>query len=510
MRKLAILTVVLFAACGGGTATTDDDARDQRLQLEEFQSDAVPLDPVLGHPHDGRLCAAAGSVVITPNEENHPCPLYLGGTGQNRLSEGVHDDLEARILVLAQDDLHVVLVSMDLVGLEWPDTLRMKAKLAQLGLEPNHLVVSCTHTHTGPDTIGVWGPKDGVSGQCPAYNDFLAQALQDRVAALKGELQPVHMALGEKAIDEPLSNEPSLLLDSRLPVVVNNRVTAARFVTPEGATVATVVNWHNHPETMITHNIYSADFPRWTRNALEDQFGGTAVYFSGTVGGLMTPIDVAVRRYTEDGQQVLAPDGAPEMVTSGGEEQAWSLGHIVAEVAIDSLEDSAPQEVSLAVDRARIEIPVDSIVLIAAFASGVLETNPELITGDAERCGPYGCAPADLHHIQLGSLHIGACPGEVFPETSGGRPETTVDWGERTGESWPPWTYPAMVGYRNALPQAHYLMELGLANQELGYVVPESDLLPGNHPDNYAEYFCISPRAEAMIRGGIESLLSGR
>ena len=99
-------------------------------------------------------------------------------------------------------------------------------------------------------------------------------------------------------------------------------------------------------------------------------------------------------------------------------------------------------------------------------------------------------------------------PGEVFPETSVGRPETTFDWGEEAGPPWTPWTYPAIDGYRAALPDGSILMELGLTNQELGYIVPKSDVLPANHPDNYEEYFNISPRAEALIREGVAGLLA--
>jgi hypothetical protein len=471
--------------------------------------DASPtVDPALGHPHDGRLYAAATSVVITPNSENHPCPLYMGGTGMNRLAEGTHDDLEAQVLVLALDDLHAVVASMDLVGLEAPDTIRMQDRIAALGLDPAHLLVSCTHTHSGPDTIGVWGPDDGVTGRCPAYHDFLADALGEAVAALHGTLRPVTVAAGEVPIDEPLSNEPSLLADSRQPAVRNNRVTAARLAAPDGETVATLVNWHNHPEAMIEHDLFSADFPRWTRRALEAAWGGTAIYLSGTVGGLMTPIDVTSRAFTEDGQPVLDAGGTPEMISGGGEAQAWSFGYILAEYVTAALDGAPAVDPTFTIDVSRIHVPVDSFVLIATFQSGVLEAHPGLITDDPDHCGVFGCLPVDLHHLRVGDLHLISLPGEVFSESSVGRPESIVDWGAEVGPPWTPWTYPAIEGYRAALPEGALLMELGLTNQELGYLVPEADVLPANHPDNYEEYFNISPRAEALIREGVRALLA--
>ncbi|MFH1533165.1 MAG: hypothetical protein ABIK09_20755 [Pseudomonadota bacterium] len=511
MKPWAWIAALLLVSCSGGESgleaplTTDGESGPEAPPTGD---DIAATDPVLGHPHDGRLHAAAAAVVITPNADNHPCPLYMGGTGMNRIAEGVHDDLEARVLVLARDDVHVVVASMDLVGLEAPDTIRMQTRIAALGLDPGHLLISCTHTHSGPDTIGVWGPEDGVTGRCPAYHEFLADALGQAVADLRGTLRPVTIAAGEVSVNEPLSNEPSLLRDSRQPVVINNRITAARLATPEGETVATLVNWHNHPEAMIEHDVFSADFPRWTRRALEEAWGGTAIYLSGTVGGLMTPIDVTSRRFTEDGQPVLGIDGTPEMITGGGEEQAWSFGYLVAEYAQAALAGAPAVDTSFSVDVSRIEVPVDSFVLIATFQSGVLEGHPGLVTDAPDRCGVFGCLPVDLHHLRLGDLHLVSFPGEVFPESSVGRPETIVDWGEEAGPPWTPWTYPAMEGFRASLPQGALLMELGLTNQEVGYVVPATDILPANHPDNYEEYFNISPRAEALIREAVASLLA--
>lgn len=504
LATFALLSTLISCAPGEGPGAPNEDTTGH---VGDTDGASVPVDPILGHPHDGRLHAAAAAVVITPNASNHPCPLYMGGTGGNRLAEGVHDDLEARVLVLALDDVHAVLASMDLVGLEGPDTLRMQARISALGLDPDHLLVSCTHTHTGPDTIGVWGPETGVSGRCHAYSEFLADALGSAVAGLAGTLRPVTVAAGEVTVDEPLSSVPSLLLDSRMPEVENNRVTAARLATPAGETVATLVNWHNHPEAMIEHNVFSADFPRWTRQALEETWGGTAIYLSGTVGGLMTPIDVTVRGFTEDGEPILEDDGTPQIVTLGGEEQAWSLGWIIGAYAIAAIEAAVPVETGLAVDVAHIEIPVDSFVLIASYQAEVLEATPGLVTDDPARCGVFGCLPADLHHLRLGDLHMISLPGEVFPESSVGRPEVVYDWGAAAGPPWEPWTYPAMTGYRAALPEGALLMELGLTNQEMGYFVPASDILPANHPDNYEEYFNISPRAEALIRDSVAALL---
>ena len=113
------------------------------------------LTPLFGHPHDGRLYAAAGSAIITPTPGNHPCTVYLAGTGRNRLSMGVHDDLTARALLLEQDGVHFVLVELDLVGLTQGDVQRFQDALASHQVDRDRVVIEATHTHAGPDTLGI-------------------------------------------------------------------------------------------------------------------------------------------------------------------------------------------------------------------------------------------------------------------------------------------------------------------------------------------------------------------
>jgi hypothetical protein len=95
-------------------------------------------------------------------------------------------------------------------------------------------------------------------------------------------------------------------------------------------------------------------------------------------------------------------------------------------------------------------------------------------------------------------------PGEGFSESSVGREESSVDW----GDPWGVFTYPAMAGYRVALAPGDFLVDIGLANNEIGYIVPETDIHPYGHPDWYEEQYCISQPAEGIIREAIAGMLA--
>jgi len=63
----------------------------------------------------------------------------------------------------------------------------------------------------------------------------------------------------------------------------------------------------------IESDEFSADFPYYLRTAIEAKLGGTAIYFSGTVDGLQTPLQVNLPKYTADGKAVAGP-GGPEVL----------------------------------------------------------------------------------------------------------------------------------------------------------------------------------------------------
>jgi hypothetical protein len=463
--------------------------------------DAVVLAGV-AIPRDGRLYAAAGSAVITPTAEAHPCPVYLAGTRRDRLSAGVHDDLYAKILVLGMDGRAFVLVELDLVGVIFADVARFAAALEALGLPPGALVVASTHTHAGPDTVGLWGPDVSTSGRCPAYLDFLVATVAAEVAALAPTLVPVTLHAGETSIDEPGSEQPTLMTDIRHPDVVHNRIGVAAFRDDQGATVATLVNWHEHPEVLISSDRVTADFPQYLRRAVERALGGTCVYLSGTLGGLQTPFGFRVRQYTEDGQPVLV-DGQPAWAEGNDEERAWSLGYVVAEYALAALAAAQPVPVTeLRLDAEAVVFPLTNPAFYAAEAAGLIGPL-ELEKESAPECRPYGCLHHDVPLVSLGTLHLLAIPGEALPESSIGREVVTIEYEPPYG----PYTYPAMTGWRAALPPGHTLLEVGLANDEIGYLVPATDWLTASHPNYYCESVAFGQHCEARLRTAVEALL---
>jgi|GEM_PF-2241380 len=485
------------------TADGDDDVLEQSEEGEEES-----ISGLFNNPHDGKLYAATGRAIITPDESNFPCIQYMGGTGSNRLAEGTYTDLEMRVLVLEQDGVHLVLVAQDLIGWIISDVDAVQDELETYGIDRTHVVIHSTHTHTGPDTIGVYGPDWNITGRCPEYADFLKQTIVDAVIDISDDMVPVELYATETKINEPLSNHETLLNDIRIPFVTNDNFSVAKLVKENGDVLASVINWNSHPEAMIVYNEYSADFPHWARNTIEAAIGGTALYFSGTVGGMMTPIGLDVPEYTEDGQPVMDGD-TQKVVSEDSDVKAWSLGYKVAEYALAALENAEKISEPLKIETSSIKIPLENMVFVIAFQMGVLPEYDGMITDDMDFCGMSGCFPQVMQHITFGKLHIIPLPGELFPEISVGREESSYDWGtDEEGNEWGVMEYPAITGYRSVLPEGHILMEFGLSNNEIGYVLPESDYTLDSHPSHYEEYFSIGEGTAKLLSDAIIELLS--
>src|SRR5262245_49389336 len=135
------------------------------------------------------LQAGFAQQVITPSLDR---PVYLAGFGRKRRAQAVHDDLYVRALALTQGETRLVLAALDLIGLGRRHCLEIEHSLQ--GAAPGtRLLLACTHTHHGPDTIGLWGPDETTSG---VDENYLAEVKQKTVAtalAALSQVQPAYL-----------------------------------------------------------------------------------------------------------------------------------------------------------------------------------------------------------------------------------------------------------------------------------------------------------------------------
>ncbi|MCZ7586465.1 MAG: hypothetical protein M5R36_25785 [Deltaproteobacteria bacterium] len=339
----------------------------------------------------------------------------------------------------------------------------------------------------------------------PAYIRFIQDTVVDLVLDTWTRLRPVTMRAALVPIDDPQSNERTLIADFREPRVTVPYLAAARFDADDGAPVATLVNWHSHPEVMIESTLVSADFPRWVRERVEQTTGGRAVYLSGAVGGLSSPTGVAVPARGEDGEPVHDDNGNAVYLVDGTWDKTRSLGFVIADLATNALDEALPIDApSLFVHVEELPLPVRNPLMKAAFAVGLIEYD----LADRVRlpeCGWFGCLAERLALVRVGPVEIVSSPGEIFPETMIGREAETIDFGEGFG----PFDFPAVAGYLED-SGAPVPMHMGLCGDEMGYLIPETDFHPRDHPDYYEEDLILGTDTETLYRDAVVRVLTAQ
>src|SRR5208337_1195561 len=221
---------------------------------------------------------------ITPKLGDQP--VYMAGFGHNGKATAVHDPLLARVVVFKHAVGKVAVVSVDLVGLFHASVLRIRQGLPDF----LYVLVTSTHNHEGPDTVGLWGPHPFKSGVDAAWIKNVEEQIVKAVQQADKASQAVTVRLGS-------ATAPELLHDGREPYIKHDELIALRFESAETKkTAGIVVQWNCHPETLDSKNTQlSADFVGYTVKELNERHACPVVYLTGTVGGLMTSLKVPIK-----------------------------------------------------------------------------------------------------------------------------------------------------------------------------------------------------------------------
>jgi hypothetical protein len=387
--------------------------------------------------------AGAAARNVTPDLQKH-APVYLAGFGNNRLATGVHDDLTVRCLAISTGGRPLVMCGVDSIGLFHEDTQKIRARVSA------DVVIGSLHDHEAPDTMGLWGPKPGVSGINEIYNQFVIdQSVEAANEALR-TMKPARLRLGK--IHTPELD--TFIGDNRPPVRHDTEITVLQASDRKGKTIGTLFNWANHPETLADQNtLITADYSGYAYRKLEQLAGGTAVFINGAVGGMQSSLGARLKE-PKTGEPI--PDRSWR--------KAELIGERVGELAYEAVKTATSAPVSAVLFREElIRIPLANPGFRMAAAAGVFRGRKPF-DKDAETRTPVGYIRMSRGKKPL--LEIALVPGELYPELSVGGIE------RYPGADFPdaPLETPLKKMFR-----APYQMLFGLANDEIGYIIPKAE-----------------------------------
>lgn len=452
--------------------------------------------------------------------------MWMAGFGNTTPAFDVHDDVWARAVVVQNGDISIALVSIDAVGLFRDDVERIRAAVTKRNMGvPDYVLVSSTHTHESVDTMGQWGPIKALLPERGVDDGWLKDTL------IEGAAQAVSDAMLSARPAKVRSAQPRLgaktrqvINDTRDPYVSDDTVTVLQFVEAQGgAVIGSLVAWANHPETLAgENNSISSDFVWALRDGVEKGvfkkdgslvaagLGGTCVYFSGAVGGMMTSL--RARPTSVDG----------DMPAERSFAKTKAVGDLVAIAALEGLatatEEQAP---NLAFGAQTLKLPIDNETFRLLTLPGVDIIRRTLVDFDRTRGVTADNIPhvlTEVSKVQLGGVRFVGVPGELLPELAVGFDAEYAFGGPviDPANPAPPDLSKAPAGpYLKAKLGGEKPVVLGLANDENGYLVPDYDFkLHPTKPyseqatgDHYEETNSLGPKTTSLVLGALDGLL---
>ncbi len=387
--------------------------------------------------------AGAATIDITPSLRE---PVYLAGFAPNRTATSILHPLGISALVIDDGTQgRVCMVTADLIGLLNPVVERIRTRVAHL-VAPEQLLVCSTHTHSGPDTLGLWGPAlFGVNYRSGVNLDYL-----DRVVELAGRaveeacagLRPVELAA--TSFEAP----PHWVRNDRQAGGHFPRATVLTAHDKDGP-YALLLNYAAHPEALWEDNrSLSPDYPAPLRNHLAALGWRHPLFFSGPLGAMLTPA-VPVGADLDDRVRYIE-----------------FFGRMLAELTHRQAMDASPLDGPVRTARKQLSIPNENRRFTFAHKVGLIPRP----MGD-------GTIQTEVFAGRIGALRIASVPGEPSPEV-----------GDQIAEA---------IGGEPAM-----LMALG--QDELGYIIPVDFFR--NKEYKYEQTMSVGPHMAATVVSTIATL----
>ena len=460
---------------------------------------AMPITPIVPDRWDDKNKNAEyepgkGDTYTDGNGNGKFDPVWIAGFGENRAANGVHDDLWARAMVIDDGKTRLAIVVLDAIGFMNNDVIDVRERVSkESGI--TYAIICSTHTHEGPDLLGLWGPNPFTSGINPAHMEYVKNQAAKAIDNAAKSIRPVRLS-----ISQDLTGASNLVIDTRKPEVFDSGLRLLQFLDKEnGKTLGTLISWGDHPETLWSENLLlSSDFPHFVREGVEKGVfkkdslvrpgvGGVAVYASACVGGLMTTHPRLTIKDPFTGEEFKAP-------TFG---KAAAQGKQLANLALTAM--AKPEEVidsaAISIIAKTLPLPLDNTMFKLAAMLGVMKRGT---TG-------WMKMKSELSVIKIGPISMVTIPGELYPEILNGGIESPEGQDYKIA----PVEVPAI---RDLMPGKYKFM-FGLANDEIGYIVPKSqwdEKAPytyGRDSGPYGEVNSLGPETAPTIHSNIKAML---
>lgn len=375
--------------------------------------------------HTGAIKAGAAAVDITP-----AAPTFLYGYPHvQRQSTGVSDPLLASALYISDGETRVIFIANDVIFVpKWLADRARKRIEASTGVPADHVMITATHTHSGPVTTKMLSNDADpiVPEPDPGYQTLLEDgivAAAERACAGAGPAKIGHATADGSGLGSN-RHDPADVSDPRVSVL------SVRSLEGD-ACIGLMLICNMHPTVLHEDStLISGDFPGFARRYLQENVVGAdcpVVYHMGAAG-----------------------NQSPRHVTKSNTiQEANRLGELLGKAVADVLPGvSYERTLSISCDNSLLELPLRGFPPVTEAAAARDKARqrfehlrdhqaPRAETRSAE-CDWFGaeetvtlsraaqsgrleqaaraCLPARVQVIRVGPWAFVGWPGEVYVE----------------------------------------------------------------------------------------------
>ncbi|HIT54434.1 MAG TPA: hypothetical protein IAD07_10910 [Candidatus Fimivicinus intestinavium] len=521
--------IILFAALIGIISLCDnpDWINEEDYKSENFYAGNAQF---LDEPAEGAKWSLGYSQKILTPDDLGERPYYMGGylTIPAKEIYEKFDDMKVRTIVLDDNSGRgkIAFAVIESIGLSNADVRQIRALLADYAAQQNIVSINVltTHVHSEIDTQGIWcslpkaiaknvfttnkAEKEPFSGRDPAFMQSLFEKTAASIREACESMQPGRMFYAVKKAE-------NYFTDKREPQTMIEEVYRLRFVPDDANAKPTcIVNLSAHPEVtgLTTDNnpgdIMTSDYTAYMEQIINEE-GYNFMFFQGAIGGL-----IGVNRgVSDDGLQMekLVTDG----VTPRHEQTrrwGWEMGKFVSAMTMTEeqiladpvlydkaqedkelamvedpanytkwYEDWAPVEETeveplLNITLQEVKLPMTNFVFKLV---GKMRLIDNTVLKSTEDRGDL-LAITEVGYCEIGrQIKVALMPGELNPELAIDGPNMHAS-GSYSGEEF------GLPPMKDMISSGDLLV-FGMANDAVGYIIPDNDFGPFYKKDHYEE-----------------------
>lgn len=213
---------------------------------------------------------------------------FCGNVREDNIARGTHDPLLCNAVLMESDETSVLFLVMDWVAVDEAEATRIRELAGKaVGISKDNVIVSGTHTHSGPKIV----TRSGFDARTSDEDKYLDQAIEkivNRVAKLPSAFEEVNLWRAQCEIEGLSFNRRLRMADGT--VVMNwvevdptDVVAATGPVDPamtiigtkrtDGSWQSLIINFTLHAAILVGRDwLWSADYVHYLRESIWETF----------------------------------------------------------------------------------------------------------------------------------------------------------------------------------------------------------------------------------------------